>query len=70
MSDDLEPARVAALCDFLLGLTGERLVSKALRLDVEEVARTALNRTRNRRQWHESGGPTSFTPTARMEVNL
>lgn len=71
MNDELEPGRVAALCDLLLGLTGERLVSKALRMDVEEVARSALVRTRNRRQWHDASMPlTVFSPVRRMEVRL
>lgn len=70
MSDELEPGRVAALCDLLLGLTGERLVSKALRMDVEEIARTAINRTRNRRDWHETTDPTCFRVMTVIGVNI
>lgn len=67
--DGLDIERVRTIAGLLIGLTGERLVSPELRADVEEVARTALARTRNRRQWHDDAMPKSMPPTVfRMAV--
>lgn len=58
--DGLDCERIRIIADLFVSLNNVRNCTPGLRMDLEELARTALARSRNRIDWHAAAMPTVF----------